>query len=489
MLFNRNMAPAAFAPVAARAPERTPDSHKEIEPVVIERPHDDDDDDEDDSNFVPPFDLLGSLARGGLASGAPGDAAMAAVEVICFRQDRVLSVRHLTSEPLRLPGSNVEVGGRASDGAFVLYPKACGGAVRVRPAGSTTTSTPVTEPTFRLVSGQQVLIDLGGAEGLLVHLVPRAPVLAPPRTDLKPTVDRVGPTAVSAGMHVVVALVIGLLVLGGKADTADDVNAGRFATIDVKEIELEAPPPKPPEPDPVPTADVAPTPEPPMPLQNQPRVHSPKNAKLARGDQASTGQPSASTAKILSALGGVTGASSLNASAITNLDAVAAHGTGGFKVSGVVGKAPGDGLRISAGGSDAQVNTKSASELGNVGRVAARTDGNGVVRGRVTTAPPAIQGEGHLDRGEIQRVINAHIYQVQGCYERQLMKDPGLSGKVSYQWVITPSGAVSGVRVGQSSLRSVEATTCIQSAIAGWKFPSPQGGSVTVTYPFSFVGN
>lgn len=482
--------PAHSSPAARPDPRETA---AELVPVVIERAHysgdEDEDDEDDDANFVPPFDLLGLLSRGGLAAGAPGDPALAAVEVIHFRHDRVLSVGHLASLPLRLPGGATDVGARASDGAFVVYPKACPGPVGVRQAGSATT-TPLTEPTFRLAAGTQVLIDLGSGEGLLVHMVPRAPALAPPRTSLKPSFDGVAPPALSAGLHVLISLLIGLVILGGKVESAEDVNAGRFATIDMKEIELEPPPPKPPEPDPPPTADLPTTPEPPTPMQNLPHSHAPKNAKAPRGAQAAAGgQPSASAQKILSALGAAAGPSSaLNAAAITNLDAVP-HGTGGFKVSGVVGKAPGDTLRVSAGGGDGVVNTKSASEIGNsVGRVTAH-GGDGTVRGRVTTAPPAIQGEGHLDRGEIQRVINGHIYQVQGCYERQLMKDPSLSGKVSFQWLITPSGAVSGVRIGQSTLRSVEATTCIQSAIAGWKFPQPQGGSVTVTYPFSFIGN
>jgi hypothetical protein len=223
-------------------------------------------------------------------------------------------------------------------------------------------------------------------------------------------------------------------------------------------------------------------------MQEMPRSHSMKPVKGAKGQPApSSGQPSAAASKILSALGGVAGPATVNVETISNLDAVP-HGNAGFKVSGVVGKAPGDTLRVGAGGGDAQITPQSANELGSVGKVHAQSTGDGVVRARVTTAPPAMQGEGHLDRGEIQRVINGHIYQVQGCYERQLMKDPSLSGKVSFQWLITPSGAVSNVRVGQSSLRSVEATSCIQGAIAGWKFPQPQGGSVTVTYPFSFVG-
>lgn len=113
------------------------------------------------------------------------------------------------------------------------------------------------------------------------------------------------------------------------------------------------------------------------------------------------------------------------------------------------------------------------------------------MRARVTAIPQAISGEGHLDRGEIQRVVNAHVHQVQACYERQLMKDPSLGGKITLEWVISGSGGVGSVRVKQSTVRSAEVASCIQSAIRGWKFPAPRGGAVTVTYPFAFstLGN
>ena len=129
--------------------------------------------------------------------------------------------------------------------------------------------------------------------------------------------------------------------------------------------------------------------------------------------------------------------------------------------------------------------THSSAEIGTVGRIAVQS--TGVVRARVTAPPSAAKIEGHLDRGEIQKVVNAHLSQVQGCYERQLVKNPSLSGKVSFRWIITPTGSVGSVKVAQSSIQSGEVISCIQSAIQGWNFPAPQGGSVTVTYPFAFT--
>jgi hypothetical protein len=95
--------------------------------------------------------------------------------------------------------------------------------------------------------------------------------------------------------------------------------------------------------------------------------------------------------------------------------------------------------------------------------------------------------EGHLDRGEIQRVINAHIHELQGCYERQLIVNPNLSGKVTFEWLIGTGGAVTSVKIKTSTLSSNEATSCMQAAIRRWQFPSPSGGSVTVVYPIALA--
>jgi len=219
--------------------------------------------------------------------------------------------------------------------------------------------------------------------------------------------------------------------------------------------------------------------QPPLPSSSK---HPTKSTAQPTDSQPASDQPSASAQKILKALGGAPAGPDLGA--LNNLDSVPRGGSSGFKVSDAVGKAPGEALRLGGGGGE--VNTKSASEIGNaVGRVQVKS--SNVVRARVTAPPAAVRVEGHLDRGEIQKVVNAHLFQVQGCYERQLAKNPSLSGKIAFRWVITPTGSVGSTRVAQSSIQSVEVASCIQSAIQGWTFPAPEGGSVTVTYPFAFT--
>jgi hypothetical protein len=203
-------------------------------------------------------------------------------------------------------------------------------------------------------------------------------------------------------------------------------------------------------------------------------------------------QSAATAHKLLSALGSISagGPKPLSATAMSNLDAAGPIRGGGFKVSGAIGRLPGDSLRLAAAGSGVgRLDTKSARDVGKgLGRVLGRGP-SGQVRAQVTARPRAMKVEGHLDRGEIQRVINAHIHELQGCYERQLIMNPNLSGKVTFQWVIGTGGAVTVVRIKSSTLSSNQATSCMQAAIRRWIFPRPSGGQVTVIYPVALASS
>ena len=51
--------------------------------------------------------------------------------------------------------------------------------------------------------------------------------------------------------------------------------------------------------------------------------------------------------------------------------------------------------------------------------------------------------QGNIDREAVAKTINAHLQEVRGCYERALLKDPGLAGKVVLEWTIGTRWAVS----------------------------------------------
>ncbi len=78
---------------------------------------------------------------------------------------------------------------------------------------------------------------------------------------------------------------------------------------------------------------------------------------------------------------------------------------------------------------------------------------------------------------------------MKSCYERELKKDPTLKGKIVVQFTIGPMGRVTNSKIGSSSMRNAAVGSCILGRIRSWRFPKPEGGSVTVSYPFVFTAS
>lgn len=94
---------------------------------------------------------------------------------------------------------------------------------------------------------------------------------------------------------------------------------------------------------------------------------------------------------------------------------------------------------------------------------------------------------GELDKETVRRYVQSKMNQIRWCYQQEVQRNPDLAGQVVYQWIITPTGKVIGVKVASTSLNSSGVEECIASRIATWVFPSPRGGgTVKVTYPFIF---
>jgi hypothetical protein len=106
--------------------------------------------------------------------------------------------------------------------------------------------------------------------------------------------------------------------------------------------------------------------------------------------------------------------------------------------------------------------------------------------------PSDIAGEpillGTLDRADVDRVVRQHLREIKYCYQRQLQREPGLSGKVTVRFVIARDGSVSSATTKSSTLGSGAAETCINGRFLRMQFPEPKGGGIViVTYPFVFA--
>ncbi len=124
---------------------------------------------------------------------------------------------------------------------------------------------------------------------------------------------------------------------------------------------------------------------------------------------------------------------------------------------------------------------------GGIGALGAGTIGKGSVGGTVGHVVAHNMGvQGTIDREAVAKVINAHLNEVSSCYERALLREPGLAGKIILEWNISTSGAVTTAKTKSSTVKSSAVEGCILNALKLWKFPAAKGSGVIISYPFMF---
>jgi hypothetical protein len=167
-----------------------------------------------------------------------------------------------------------------------------------------------------------------------------------------------------------------------------------------------------------------------------------------------------------------------------------------FKLSGLIGKAPianaGIGTFGLGGGGAGGMGIKGAELLrgkggAGIGALGAGNIGKGKVGGAVTAAVSRnIGAQGTIDKEAVAKVINSHLHEVSSCYERALLKEPGLAGKIVLEWQITTSGTVGFAKTKSSTMKSSAVEQCILTSLKTWRFPPAKGAGVLITYPFMF---
>ena len=91
-----------------------------------------------------------------------------------------------------------------------------------------------------------------------------------------------------------------------------------------------------------------------------------------------------------------------------------------------------------------------------------------------------------LSRETIVSVVGEHHGEVLGCYNRELVTQPALAGRLTVEMSIGASGQVLTAKKQSSTLSNVAVEQCLLEAVRGWKFPSPGERGVVVRYPFVF---
>ena len=96
--------------------------------------------------------------------------------------------------------------------------------------------------------------------------------------------------------------------------------------------------------------------------------------------------------------------------------------------------------------------------------------------------------KGALDPDIVRRVVRAHINELRYCYNRGLVGDPRLAGRVVVDFQILATGMVGESNLASTTLSDRTVGECVVAATKRWQFPRPSREvAVDVTYPFEFA--
>jgi len=91
-----------------------------------------------------------------------------------------------------------------------------------------------------------------------------------------------------------------------------------------------------------------------------------------------------------------------------------------------------------------------------------------------------------LKQEQITAVINRNIGRIKFCYDSQLRRNPGLTGKVIMNFVIQPDGSVNSVMAKTAKFKGSYLEQCVRESMMTWRFPRFNGDAIDVDYPFVF---
>jgi hypothetical protein len=94
--------------------------------------------------------------------------------------------------------------------------------------------------------------------------------------------------------------------------------------------------------------------------------------------------------------------------------------------------------------------------------------------------------KGSLTKDQIAQVIAKFMGQIGYCYERQLQKEPTISGEVRVHFMIDKLGKVATASTLSSTMKNKTVESCINGVFGRMSFPPFDHGFVEATYPLVF---
>jgi hypothetical protein len=160
-------------------------------------------------------------------------------------------------------------------------------------------------------------------------------------------------------------------------------------------------------------------------------------------------------------------------------------GGSGLRGEGGGGGGTGPGTLFGGGGVGTGVGVGSGSGGGR-GRGGPGAPGRPREEARISVGTGTPRVNGYLSPEQIMRVVRQNQAAIRYCYETELQRQPNLRGRIEVSWRINLQGAVTTSRVARSTMGNPRVEGCIVRQVRGWRFPQPDGGEVTVDFPFIF---
>ncbi|MBI5420501.1 MAG: TonB family protein [Deltaproteobacteria bacterium] len=86
----------------------------------------------------------------------------------------------------------------------------------------------------------------------------------------------------------------------------------------------------------------------------------------------------------------------------------------------------------------------------------------------------------------IAATVTGYRSGIKYAYNKELQKNPNLSGKITVAFVILPDGSVDSAEVRQSNVNWPPLEEAVLKKLRHWKFSKSKGASVRVVFPFMF---
>ncbi len=93
---------------------------------------------------------------------------------------------------------------------------------------------------------------------------------------------------------------------------------------------------------------------------------------------------------------------------------------------------------------------------------------------------------GHIDRADIQPVIERSWDEVQSCYSGGIGKKRYVGGLVELKFRIARDGSVKRVHVARGTLGAWPVEKCVLELARAMSFPKPKGGEAEFSFPIDF---